>query len=74
MSFDPESVADLEDVIMEQVTKETMRYVLARYGVSDIAELAESQIDEVGELAQSQKSSVLSFGLNELISIWEAEQ
>ena len=74
MSFDDTDLCTLEDQMSDYLAEETTNYVLQHYGASDVAELTESQIHEVSELAQSKSKSVLRFGLEEVVSIWESHQ
>lgn len=74
MSFDDTDLCTLEDQVSYYLAEETTSYVLQHYGASDVAELTESQIHEVSELAQSKSKSVLRFGLEEVVSIWESHQ
>lgn len=75
MSFDIPRVHKWEENIEREVTDELWSYVCEHYGVEEIADLSEEQIQEVEAYRDNDLSeySPLQIGFSNIINHWESE-
>ena len=75
MSFDIPRVHKWEENIEREVTDELYSYVCEHYGVDEIADLSEEQINEVESYRDNDLNeySPLQIGFSNIIQNWESE-
>ena len=75
MSFDIPRVHKWEENIEREVTDELWSYVCEHFGVEEIADLSEEQIQEVEAYRDNDLSeySPLQIGFSNIINHWESE-
>lgn len=75
MSFDIPRVHKWEENIEREVTDELWSYVCDYYGVDEISELSEEQIQEVEYYRDNDLNeySPLQIGFSNIINNWESE-
>jgi hypothetical protein len=75
MSFDIPRVHKWEENIEREVTDELYSYVCEYYGVDEIADLTEEQMNEVEEYRDNDLNeySPLQIGFSNIIQNWESE-
>lgn len=75
MSFEWNRIHKWEENIEAQVKDSVFEYVMEYYGVDEIQELTQQQLDEIMIFKEElNEYSVMQWGFNELISYWENEQ
>jgi len=75
MSFDWNRIHKWEDNIESQVTDSVYDYVTEYYGVDEIGELTEEQINEIATFREETLSdySVMQVGFSNLMHQWDDE-
>lgn len=74
MAFEWHRIHKWEDNIESQVTDAVFDYVMEFYGVENVAELTQDQIDEVTAFREElNEYSPLQWGFSNLINHWENE-
>lgn len=75
MAFDPGEISQLQDRLEAIATEWMFERVRSFYGVQEIANLTESQIDEVAEYAEEQFCDpYVTMVLRVLVEQWEMAQ
>jgi hypothetical protein len=75
MSFEWNRIHKWEDNIESQINDSVSDYVFEYYGVDEIGELTEEQINEISTFRDEMLSefSVMQVGFSNLISWWDSE-
>ena len=75
MSFEWNRIHKWEDNIESQINDSVSDYVCEYYGVEEISELTEEQINEISTFRDEMLSefSVMQTGFSNLISQWDSE-
>jgi len=74
MAFEWPRIHKWEDNIESQVTDAVFDYVMEFYGVEEITELTQEQIDEITAFREElNEYSPLQWGFSNLINHWENE-
>ena len=75
MAFEWNRIHKWEENIESQVTDSVFEYVCEHFGVDDVTELSEAQIQELETFRDEQLNefSVMQWGFSNLLSQWENE-
>ena len=73
MAFDWPKVHKWEDNLIDTATEWVTEYITEFYGVDEISELTEEQIDEIIQFRENDLNeySPLQMGFSNIISYWE---
>ena len=73
MAFEWNRIHKWEDNHERNITDDVLEYVLEAYGVSEVGELTQEQINEIEEFRNTEISeySVMQIGFSNLLSDWD---
>tara|TARA_B100001057_G_C22781696_1_gene923913 strand:+ start:73 stop:330 length:258 start_codon:yes stop_codon:yes gene_type:complete len=75
MAFEWHRIHKWEDNIESQVTDSVYEYVLEYYGVEEITDLTQEQIEEISGFREELNDySPMQWGFSNLVNNWENEQ
>lgn len=74
MAFEWPRIHKWEENIIRNIEESVHEYVFEYYGVDDVSEITEEQIEEVREFFEGEhEDSILSCGFYSLLNWWENE-
>lgn len=74
MSFEWPRIHKWEDNILREIDESVQEYVFEFYGVEEIEELTEEQIEELRDFIEGDhENSIMSSGFYTLINWWESQ-
>jgi hypothetical protein len=74
MAFEWNKMYKWEENYQRDIDNDVEEYVLEHYGVEEVADLSQEQIDELDTFANENEYSIMRGGFYNLMNRWEDEQ